>query len=128
MPVAVKFLSPEWAEQLKAALNGRESFRQAAAGKQARLQQVITGDRETRYWITIDDGTIDLGVGDLDGVDATITQSYDTAVALAKREMNAVTGFMMGRIKIEGNMGMLMGLTGALGELPEAMATIDVEY
>jgi putative sterol carrier protein len=128
MPVAVKFLSPEWAEQLKAALNGRESFRQAAAGKQARLQQVITGDGETRYWITIDDGTIDLGVGDLDGVDATITQSYDTAVALAKREMNAVTGFMMGRIKIEGNMGMLMGLTGALGELPEAMATIDVEY
>jgi putative sterol carrier protein len=128
MPVAVKFLSPEWAEQLKAALNGRESFRQAAAGKQARLQQVITGDRETRYWITIDDGTIDLGVGDLDGVDATITQSYDTAVALAKREMNAVTGFMMGKIKIDGNMGMLMGLTGALGELPEAMATIDVEY
>jgi putative sterol carrier protein len=128
MPVAVKFLSPEWAEQLKAALNGRESFRQAAAGKHARLQQVITGDGESRYWITIDEGTIDLGVGDLDGVDATITQSYDTAVALAKREMNAVTGFMMGKIKIDGNMGMLMGLTGALGELPEAMATIDVEY
>lgn len=126
--MAVKFLSPEWAEQLKATLNARESFRQAAAGKQARLQQVITGDEESRYWITIDDGTIDLGVGDLDAADATITQSYDTAVALAKRELNAVTGFMMGKIKIDGNMGMLMGLTGALGELPEAMATIDVEY
>jgi putative sterol carrier protein len=126
--VTVKFLSPEWAAQLKAALNARESFREAAAGKRARLQQVITGTEETRYWIVIDDGAIDLGVGDLDAPDATITQSYDTAVGLAKREVNPVTGFMMGRIKVDGNMGMLMGLTGVLAELPEAMATIDTAY
>jgi putative sterol carrier protein len=126
--VTVKFLSPEWAAQLQAALNARESFRQAAAGKRARLQQVITGAEETRYWIVIDDGAIDLGVGDLDAPDATITQSYDTAVGLARREVNPVTGFMMGRIKVDGNMGMLMGLTGVLAELPEAMAAIDTEY
>jgi len=126
--VTVKFLSPEWAAQLKTVLNARESFRQAAAGKRARLQQVITGAEETRYWIVIDDGSIDLGLGDLDTPDATITQSYDTAVGLARREVNPVTGFMMGRIKVDGNMGMLMGLTGVLAELPEAMATIDTEY
>jgi hypothetical protein len=39
-----------------------------------------------------------------------------------------VTGFMLGKIKVDGNMGMLMGLTGVLQELPEAMATIDTEY
>jgi putative sterol carrier protein len=126
--VTVKFLSPEWAAHLKTVLNARESFRQAAAGKRARLQQVITGAEETRYWIVIDDGAIDLGVGDLDAPDATITQSYDTAVGLARREVNPVTGFMMGRIKVDGNMGMLMGLTGVLAELPEAMAAIDTEY
>ena len=126
--MAVKFLSPEWAEQLKAALNERASFRAAAAGKTARLQQVITGDAETRYWIAIDDGTIDMGLGDLDEIDATITQSYETAVGLAKREINPVTGFMMGKIKVDGNMGLLMGLTAVLGELPEAMASIDTEY
>lgn len=126
--MTVKFLSPEWAAQLKTVLNARGSFRQAAAGKRARLQQVITGIEETRYWIVIDDGSIDLGLGDLDTPDATITQSYDTAVGLARREVNPVTGFMMGRIKVDGNMGMLMGLTGVLAELPEAMATIDTEY
>ena len=63
--MAVKFLSPEWAEQLTATLNARDSFKAAAAGKAARLQQVITGDAESRYWIVIDDGTIDMGVGDL---------------------------------------------------------------
>ena len=127
--MAVKFLSAEWAEQLTASLNVRDSFKAAAAGKKARLQQVITGDAETRYWIVIDDGTIDMGLGDLDPpVDATITQSYDTAVGLAQRTVNPVTGFMLGKIKVDGNMGMLMGLTGVLQELPEAMATIDTEY
>jgi putative sterol carrier protein len=127
--VAVKFLSPEWAEQLAAALNARESFTAAAAGKKARLQQVITGEAQTRYWIVIDDGTIEMGLGDLQPpVDATITQSYETAVGLAQRTVNPVTGFMLGKIKVDGNMGMLMGLTGVLQEIPEAMATIDTEY
>lgn len=127
--MAVQFLSPEWAEQLTASLNARDSFKAAAAGKQARLQQVITGEHETRYWIVIDDGTIDMGLGDLEPpVDATITQSYETAVGLAQRTVNPVTGFMLGKIKVDGNMGMLMGLTGVLQELPEAMATIDTEY
>ena len=127
--MAVKFLSPEWAEQLTAALNARESFKAAAAGKKARLQQVITGESPTRYWIVIDDGTIDMGLGDLEPpVDATITQSYETAVGLAQRTVNPVTGFMLGKIKVEGNMGMLMGLTGVLQELPEAMATVETEY
>jgi putative sterol carrier protein len=127
--VAVKFLSAEWAEQLTAALNARESFKAAAAGKKARLQQVITGESSTRYWIVIDDGTIDMGLGDLEPpVDATITQSYETAVGLAQRTVNPVTGFMLGKIKVDGNMGMLMSLTGVLQELPEAMATVDTDY
>jgi putative sterol carrier protein len=127
--VAVKFLSPEWADELTAALNARESFRASAAGKKARLQQVITGNGGTRYWIVIDDGRIDMGVGDLEPpVDATITQSYETAVGLAQRTVNPVTGYMLGKIKVDGDMGTLMGLTGVLAELPEAMATIDTEY
>jgi putative sterol carrier protein len=127
--VAVKFLSPEWAEQLTATLNSRDSFKAAAAGKKARLQQVIMGDTQTRYWIVIDDGAIEMGLGDLEPpVDATITQSYETAVGLAQRTVNPVTGFMLGKIKVDGNMGMLMGLTAVLQELPEAMATIETDY
>ena len=125
----VKFLSQEWAEQVKAALNADEAFRTAAGSASATLQQVInTTDGETHYWITIGGGAIDMGVGDLEGPDATITQSYDTAVALAKSELNPVTAFMTGKIKVTGNMGMLLGLQGALSRLPTAMGTLDVEY
>ena len=127
--MTVKFLSGEWAEALKAELNQSEDFRQAAAGHKATIQQVITGaDGTTNYWITIGEGTIDLGVGDIDGEDATITQSYDSAAALAKGELSPVTAFMTGKLKIAGNMGMILGLQGALSQLPAAMAKIDVEY
>jgi hypothetical protein len=35
---------------------------------------------------------------------------------------------MTGKLKIAGNMGMILGLQGALSQLPAAMAKIDVEY
>ena len=126
--MAVKFLSAEWADAVKAALNSSTDFKQAAANQKATIQQVITGDTETHYWIVIADGAIDMGVGDASAPDATITQSYDTAVGLAKGTVSAVTAFMTGKIKVAGNMGMLLGLQGALGQLPIAMGTIDVEY
>jgi putative sterol carrier protein len=127
--MSVKFLSPAWAEALKGELNASEEFRQAAAGHHTTIQQVITtADGDTHYWITIDDGRIDLGVGDVDGEDATITQSYEAAAALARGELSPVTAFMTGRLKIGGNMGMILGLQGALAQLPAAMARIDVEY
>ena len=127
--MSVKFLSDEWALALKAELNQNDAFRQAAAGQKATIQQVITGgDGDTHYWITIGDGLIDLGVGDVEGEDATITQSYDSAAALAKGDLSPVTAFMTGKLKIAGNMGLILGLQGALAQLPAAMAKIDVEY
>ena len=127
--MSVRFLSDEWAAALKSELNQSDAFRQAAAGQKATIQQVISGaDGDTQYWITIADGQIDLGVGDVEGEDATITQSYDAAAALAKGELSPVTAFMTGKLKIAGNIGLILGLQGALAQLPAAMAKIDVEY
>jgi putative sterol carrier protein len=127
--VAVQFLSTEWAEAVKHALNANDAFRQAAASSNASLQQVITRDgQETHYWIRIAEGSIDLGLGDVESPDATITQSYDTAVALARSELSVVTAFMTGKVKVGGNMGLLLSLQGALSQLPGAMASIDTDY
>ena len=127
--MSLRFLSPEWADALTAEVNADGEFAAAAGSQRARIQQVIATDGgEHRYWTTIEDGKIAMGMGDLEAPDATIRQGYDTAVALAKRELSPVTGFMMGKIKVEGNMGMLMGLAGALGKLADAMARLDVEY
>jgi putative sterol carrier protein len=127
--VAVQFLSTEWADAVKQALNANGAFRQAAASSTASLQQVITRDgEETHYWIRIADGSIDLGLGDIESPDATITQSYDTAVKLARSELSVVTAFMTGKVKVGGNMGLLLSLQGALSQLPGAMASIETDY
>lgn len=127
--MAVRFLSPEWADAVKAQLNASDQFKAAAAPHAATIQQIITTtEGETHYWIKIADSRIDLGVGDIERPDATITQSYETAVALAKSELSAVTAFMTGKIKIAGNMGLLLGLQSALAQLPVAMAAIDTDY
>jgi putative sterol carrier protein len=127
--VSVKFLSTEWADAVKAQLNDDDEFRRAAAGQRATIQQIITsGGDDTHYWIEIAEGTIDMGVGDADGPDATITQSYETAVQLAKSELSVVTAFMTGKVKVAGNMGLLMGLQGALSQLPGAMQAVDTDY
>jgi putative sterol carrier protein len=113
--MSVKFLTEEWAEALKGALNDDEAFRTAAATLSARIQQVITQEAgDTKYWIVIADGAIDMGLGDLEPVDATITQSYETAAALSKGELNAVTAFMTGKIKVEGDMSVAMALSQVL--------------
>lgn len=128
--MSIPFLSDEWAAAVMETVNAGDEFAQAAGTQSARIQQVITRDADepAHYWTIVHDGKIELGTGDIDNVDATVTQSYATSVALAKREINPVTAFMMGKIKVDGNMGMLMGLAGALGKLADAMSTLDVDY
>ncbi len=129
--MSVKFLSTEWADAVKAQLNANDDFRNASAGQKATIQQVIAasgGDGDTHYWIEIADGAIDMGVGRADAPDATITQAYETAVKLAKSELSVVTAFMTGKVKVSGNMGLLMSLQGALSQLPEAMQAVDTDY
>jgi putative sterol carrier protein len=125
----VRFLSPDWTEELEKRLNASDAFRAAAASADVTIQNVInTSDGPKRYWMKFEGGTVDLEAGDADKPDATIEQDYDTAVALAKSELNPVTAFMTGKIRINGSMMLLMQLQGALSELAKEMQEIDVDY
>lgn len=127
--MGVRFLSQEWAEALAGALNQDDAFRQAAGNQSVRIQQVITtADDDAHYWLALDDGEIDLGVGSIPDPDATVTQTYETAVALARGELGAVAAFMTGKIKIDGNLMQLMQLQGALSRLGDVMRGLDVDY
>lgn len=127
--MAVKFLSEEWARELRDALRASKEFSAAIAGKSVRiLQEIDTADGRVDYWLTIEDGSIDLGMGSIDAPDATIAQDYATAVGLANSELSAVTAFMTGKVRISGNLMSLMGLQEALGLLPGVMADMDIAY
>ena len=125
----VQFLSPEWTEELEKRLNASDTFRAAASTANVTIQNVIdTPDGAKRYWMRFEGCSVKLEDGDAEKADATIEQDYATAVALAKSELNPVSAFMTGKIRINGSMMLLMQLQGALSELAKEMQEIDVDY
>ena len=128
--MAVKFLSEEWASTMTEALNSSDEFKKAATGQQVKLQQVVTDtpDGEVKYYFTLDGGTADIGIGEATDAEATITQNYETAVAIVKQELNAQNAFMQGKLKVTGNMMKLMQLQGVFNAMPKAASDVEVEY
>ncbi len=127
----VKFLSDEWAQTMTDALNASEDFQKAAANQTTKLQQVVTDvpdGGESKYYFTLEGGKAVVGLGELGDAEATITQNYDTAVAINKQELNAQNAFMQGKLKISGNMMKLMQLQGVFTALPKAVSGVEVEY
>jgi putative sterol carrier protein len=128
--VAVKFLTEEWATTMTDALNASQDFQNAASGQQVKLQQVVTDtpEGESKYYFTLDGGKAQVGIGEIADAEATITQNYETAVAINKQELNAQNAFMQGKLKIAGNMMKLMQLQGVFTAMPKAVDGIEVEY
>jgi putative sterol carrier protein len=90
---------------------------------------VTTPEGEVRYWFKIEDGQARLGLGELEGPsDATISQDYETAVALSKNELSGTAAYFSGRLRVSGNLMKLMQMQAVLGQLPEALQGLDVDY
>jgi putative sterol carrier protein len=126
----VRYLSSEWVDEYNAVLAKDDSVRDAVKGKSAVIQMVVSGapQGEVRYWLRIGDGGASVGLGDSDGADVTISQSYETSAQVARGELDGQKAFTQGKVKISGKMLKMMQLRGPLGHVQAALATIDTEY
>jgi putative sterol carrier protein len=126
----VKYLSQEWVDAYNAAVAGDDAVRAAVKGKSAALQMVISGapEGEVRYWLRIADGGASVGLGDIDGAEVTISQSYDTSSQVNKGELAGDKAFMQGKVKISGKMMKMMQLRGSLEKIQGVVGGIDTEY
>ncbi len=125
----VKYLSQEWIDEYNAALE-QDAVRAAVKGKSATIQMVISDSPqgEIHYWLRFADGGASAGLGDLDGAEVTIRQSYETSAQVNKGELDGQKAFTQGKVKIGGKMLKMMQLRGPLAQVQIALATIDTEY
>lgn len=128
--MAVKYLSEEYYKEANNAIQNDEAVLGAAKGQTISIQNVVTEgpDGEIKNWLKITDGAPEVGQGEIDGAEATVTQNYETQVAVAKGELNAQQAFMQGKLKVTGNLMKLMQLQGFIQAMGKATEGIDVEY
>ncbi len=125
----VQFLSPSWAEEFNAALEGvelpgpgPEAGLAAVDGRFTVVQEVHGGpDGDVSVVLRVDDGslrfrveqasqhgTTDAGAADEWRADVTIVISYEDAAALSKGEMAPAEALNAGRIRVRGDLSVLV--------------------
>jgi putative sterol carrier protein len=125
-----KFLTEEWARDVTKALNSHEGFKNAIGAAELGIQFTVeeAPDGEVDYYLRSSGGSTNLAIGTLDDPDVTVKQSYDTAVAISKGELNTQTAFMTGKLKVSGNLAKLMMHQSAVQQWAAAVADLEVEY
>jgi putative sterol carrier protein len=128
--VSSKFLTEEWAQDVTTALNNHEGFKNAIGAADLAIQfNTEDGpDGDVDYYLKTSGGSANLALGTLDDADVTVKQSYDTAVAISKGELNTQTAFMTGKLKVSGNLAKLMMHQSAVQQWGAAVTELDVEY
>ena len=125
-----KFLSAEWADEVTTALNSHDGFKNAigAAALSIQFETEEGPDGDVNYYLATNEGRAALNLGDTENPDVTVKQSYDTASAISKGDLNTQTAFMTGKLKVSGNLAKLMMHQGAIAQWGAAVGHLDVDY
>jgi hypothetical protein len=115
----VEFLSQEWFDQLVAEVGGDASSGDPGdPGPEVSMlvQNVVTGgpNGDVSFWTKIERGrTVEVGQGEVDKPDLTLTAAYEDAERQAAGEVEPSAAYMQGRLKAEGDMTKLFALLKA---------------
>lgn len=120
-----RFLSPEWIAALNTAA-ASDDVRERTGAVSLTLRQVVVGgpDGAVEYTIAVEGGEVVVEPGGAARADATFTEDYDTAAAIHRGELSPQEAFMTGRVRISGNVGVLVASQDALAGLAPALATV----
>lgn len=128
--MGVQFLTDEWATAVQDAVNSSDAFRSAVANAALKLQFNISDapGGEVSYYLAAADGEAEVALGTLEDADVTVGQSYETATAISKGDLNTQTAFMSGKLKVEGNLAKLMMHQNAIMQWQAATNDLEVDY
>lgn len=129
--MGVKFLSEEWSDAFTAALAGHDGFQSAIGSTKLGVQFVVTDGTDGKdipYYLDIADGSAKIALGEMEGPEVTISSDYETASGILTGDLNTQTAFMTGKIKVTGNLAVLMMHQNIVSNWTAAAQTIDIDY
>jgi len=128
--MAVKFLSPEWLAEVTTALENHQGFQEAVRGIEMGIQFNVldTPFGDTGYHLVITPQAVTVALGVREDLDITINQSYETATAIMRGDLNVQAAFITGKIKVAGNLAKLMLHRAGVEQWLEAVSHIEVDY
>jgi putative sterol carrier protein len=136
--VAYEAYSPEWAEAFKAEINKSPVYRQAAANWEGTVGLVVLAEPDKN--VPDDMGIfLDLWHGEArdvrpctrpeaEAAQYVITGAYSRWKKVAKGEMDATKGIMLGQLKLKGDFPTLVRYTKASQELTECTTRVPVNW
>lgn len=127
----VAYLSDEWLEQAGDALAGSTELAERTADVDLAIAYEVTGapGGKVLYTLRFDHGTTTLEVGASDAP-VSFSLDYDSAAAIARGDVSAQAAFMQGRLKLVGDVNVLIRDGAVLDGIADALGTLraDTEF
>lgn len=122
----LKYLSDAWMDAAAEAVAADASLAAAAADLDLAVNYEVTGSPfgKRRYQLRFDHGSVALVNPPVDQARAGFSTDYDTAAQIARGELAVQVAFMQGRLKLEGDVAVLVRDGAALDGLDDALAEL----
>lgn len=126
----MRFLSPEHIAALQAALDRSEEVAELKLDEPLQLQYHVTDAPDGAtidYSVALETGKARVALGALPAPQFTFTMSYDTAMKLAREELNPTTAFATRKVKVDGSMLKLAKVGGPLSAVNDVIQEVPFE-
>ena len=119
----MRYLSPEWLDAAREAVAADGALARALAGVTLTVEQTVDGtpDGTVRWHVAVDDGKVTLTPGPAARPDVCFTTTWDTAVAVARGELAAQRAFVEGRLRVGGDLRVLIDHHRAVAAVDDAL-------
>ncbi|MEI7593609.1 MAG: SCP2 sterol-binding domain-containing protein [Actinomycetes bacterium] len=117
-----RFLSSDWLAELSAEASTAKT---GPLDDAFAVQQLVTGGPEgdVSWTVRIGNGSFAVQAGVVEDPLVTFTQDYATAVEIHQGTLSAQAAFMTGRLRVSGNVGLLLERQDVLTALDDVFAT-----
>ncbi len=122
----MQYLSDEWMQAADETLRGDDELSAAAGDATLTIQYDVSGapGGAKQYALIVEGGTVGIEAGKHPDAPVSFSLDYDTAVEIAKGELAAQAAFMQGRLKLGGDVTVLVRQHALLDRMGDALGEL----